>query len=182
MTRWFWVPRQTLAPQAAKGFRLRRSGCEWKAAPAGSSGLPSRSPRIKKNDLEANERVFVASTPPNPSDRCSLAKGLATAWPSAEVLRTLEVGAAEALRQFAAGDVVGARKRWAEVGRILSRCPKGKKGAPRVITHSGRSMRLSAWARELGVSPQALSYRLEVMSLEIALVAHDSRGRKPAKP
>ncbi len=79
---------------------------------------------------------------------------------------------------FAAGDVVGARKRWAEVGGMLSRRPKGTRGALRHVTHEGRTQTLSAWARELGWSHQALSYRLEVMPLDVALVARDTRGNK----
>jgi hypothetical protein len=46
--------------------------------------------------------------------------GLASAWPPAELLDALRAGAAEALDVFAAGDVLGARKRWAQVGGMLS--------------------------------------------------------------
>jgi len=92
-----------------------------------------------------------------------LASGLASAWPSAEHMESIRAGAAEALDLFTAGDVLGARKRWAEVGGLLSRRPKGKRGEPRIVTHAGRAQMLSEWARELGWSPQALAYRLDVM-------------------
>jgi len=38
-----------------------------------------------------------------------------------------------------------------------------------MVTHDGRSKTVSAWARELGWSPQALAYRLDVMPLAEAL-------------
>ena len=38
-----------------------------------------------------------------------------------------------------------------------------QRGEPRIVVHAGRSLMLSAWARELGWSPQALAYRLDVM-------------------
>jgi hypothetical protein len=98
-----------------------------------------------------------------------LAKPLASEWPNAELMETLRAGAADALGMFAAGDVVGARKRWAEVGAMLSRRPKSGRGVLRKLTHDGRSQTVSAWARELGWSPQALTYRIEVMPLEEAL-------------
>ncbi len=85
-------------------------------------------------------------------------------------MERLRAGAVEALDLFTAGDVLGARKRWAEVGGLLSRRPKGKRGAPRLLTHGGRSQTVSAWARELGWSPQALAYRLDVMPQADALV------------
>jgi hypothetical protein len=90
------------------------------------------------------------------------------------LLEALHAGAAEALGMFAAGDVLGARKRWTEVGAMLSCRPKGKRGVPRLVTHAGRSQTVSAWARELGWSPQALAYRLEVMPLDVALVRRTS--------
>jgi hypothetical protein len=100
-----------------------------------------------------------------------LAKGLASAWPPAELMAQLHAGVAEALDLFTAGDVLGARRRWAEVGGFLSRRPKGKRGAPRLLTHDGRTQTVSAWARELGWSPQALAYRLDVMPQAEALTA-----------
>ena len=100
---------------------------------------------------------------------------MANAWPPADLLDALRAGAAEALDLFVAGDVLGARKRWAEVGGMLSRRPKGKRGVPRLVTHGGRSQTVSAWARELGWSPQALAYRLEVMPLDVALVRHEPK-------
>lgn len=77
---------------------------------------------------------------------------------------------------FVAGDVLGARKRWAEVGGMLSRRPKGKRGVPRLVTHAGRSQTVSAWARELGWSPQALAYRLGAMPLDEALLRREAKS------
>jgi len=68
-------------------------------------------------------------------------------------MASIRAGAAEALDLFTAGDVLGARTRWAEVGGLLSRRPKGKRGEPRIVAHAGRSLILSVWARELGWSP-----------------------------
>ena len=58
---------------------------------------------------------------------------------------------------------------WAEVGRLLSREPPGYKGEPRFVTYGRRTLSVSAWARELGWTRQALSYRIAVMPLERAL-------------
>jgi len=101
---------------------------------------------------------------------------LANAWPPADLLDALRAGAAEALDLFVAGDVLGARKRWAEVGGMLSRRPKGKRGVPRIVTHAGRSLTVAAWARELGWSPQALAYRLAVMPQADALTPRSTAG------
>ena len=89
----------------------------------------------------------------------------------------MRAGAAEALELFVAGDVVAARKRWAEAGAKLSLRPASKRGVPRVLTHQGRSLTLSQWARELGWAPQSLVYRVNVMPLEKALVPR-VKGRK----
>jgi len=105
-----------------------------------------------------------------------LAKGLATAWPPADLLDALRAGVAEALDLFVAGDVLGARKRWAEVGGLLSRRAKGKRGVPRLVVQAGRSQTVSAWARELGWSPQALAYRLGVMPQAEALTPRARAG------
>jgi hypothetical protein len=90
-------------------------------------------------------------------------------------MEALCAGASDALAMFAAGDVVGARKRWAELGGMLSRRPKGSRGVPRLVTHGGRTQTITAWGRELGWTPQALTYRIEVMPLDVALV---QRGAK----
>jgi hypothetical protein len=129
----------------------------------------------KTEDPVANRTDLPEVAPAEAPDRSRLASGLANAWPPAEVLEALQAGAAAALSLFAAGDVLGARKRWAEVGGMLSRRPKGKRGVARLVTHAGRSQSVSAWARELGWSPQALAYRLEVMPLDTALVRREPK-------
>ena len=85
-------------------------------------------------------------------------------------MESIRTGTAEALDLFVAGDVLGARKRWAEVGGLLARRPRGKRGEPRMVTHDGRTQTVSTWARELGWSSQALAYRLDVMPVDEALV------------
>jgi hypothetical protein len=95
---------------------------------------------------------------------------LASAWPKSEQVEALRAGTAEALDRFAAGDVVGARRQWAKLGALLTRRPPGKRGKARMVTYAGRTQNVTAWARELGWTPQALSYRLDVMPLEEALV------------
>lgn len=127
-------------------------------------------------DFVAKRADLVEVAPANAPDRSRLAKSLASAWPGAEVVQTLRAGAAQALDLFVAGDVVGARKRWAEVGALLTRRPPGKRGKARMVTHEGRTLNVSAWARELGWSVQALSYRLDVMPLAVALVPRDPKA------
>lgn len=84
-------------------------------------------------------------------------------------MAALRAGVEEALERFAAGDVVGARRRWAKLTLMLTRLPPGKRGKARLITHAGKTQNVTAWARELGWTPQALCYRLEVMPYEEAL-------------
>jgi hypothetical protein len=117
--------------------------------------------------------LLEASDPP---DRSRLAKGLASAWPEAEVVENLRAGAVQALDLFVAGDVVGAREQWAKVGGLLTRRPPGKRGAPRLVTHGDRTLTVSAWARELGWSVQALAYRLDVMPQAEALVMREKKA------
>lgn len=133
--------------------------------------------RSKSEDSGAICGGGAGSAPPDPPDGSPLATGLASAWPPAGRLDALRAGVAEALDLFAAGDVLGARKRWAGLGGMLTRRPKGKRGVPRLVTHAGRAMTLSAWARDLGWSPQALAYRLDVMPLDVALVPRERNAR-----
>jgi hypothetical protein len=114
-------------------------------------------------DSGAKREIQTVSKAVDPPEASGLAKGLASAWPEVELVEKLRAGAAEALDLFGAGDVLGARRLWADVGALLSRRPLGKRGRPRMVTHAGRTQTVSAWARELGWTVQALAYRLDVM-------------------
>lgn len=130
----------------------------------------------KTEDSAPKHAGPIEAAPADAPERSGLATGLASAWPPADLLTALRAGVAEALDLFVAGDVLGARKRWAEVGGMLSRRPKSKRGVPRLVAHGGRTQTVSAWARELGWSPQALAYRLGVMPIEVALVRRQPKA------
>src|SRR5262245_20217949 len=83
-----------------------------------------------------------------------------------------------ALGHFALGNAKAARKAWAK-GGLLLRSAYGEPattGTPRLVTHAGRTQNRRAWARELGMSVQGLSYRLDAMAPEEALVPPEVRS------
>lgn len=133
-------------PRRRRGGRVRRAAGSAAAARGGTPGRrrPSRRPGGRDRGARRSTARSVRVCP---------VPGTFTA-------------AAQPLDPSVAGDVLGARKRWAELGGMLMRRPRGKRGVARLVTHAGRSMTLAAWAREPGCSP--LAYRLDVTPLEIA--------------
>lgn len=136
----------------------------------GHRGCNTPSRGSEAEDFGAKEGVSDLPDGEDPPDRSRSAMGLTSAWPPADLIEALRAGAAEAIDRFIRGDVFVARKQWKEVGRLLSREPPGHKGEARFVTHAGRTLSVSAWARELGWTRQALSYRLAVMPIERAMV------------
>jgi hypothetical protein len=173
--RWHGVDRQrrpdtdiACVPRVADGDRrLTVDADPDPADPA--TGCNTRCGESKSEDYAANGGDPGGPDAPDPADGSRSAMGLANAWPPAELLEALRAGAEEAIDRLVAGDVVGARHKWAEAGRLLSRQPSFRRGEPRLVTYAGRTQNVSAWARELGWSHQALLYRLGAMPLERAL-------------
>jgi hypothetical protein len=59
--------------------------------------------------------------------------------------------------------------------------PPGVWPGPRLLTHAGRTMRLTAWAKETGLRAGTIAYRLDVLkwSIERALTTPRRGSRTP---
>jgi hypothetical protein len=96
--------------------------------------------------------------------------------PPPDLIEQAQEVAVEVLHMFAAGDVPRARSAWKMLGTLL-RYGERRPGAPRMVSHEGRTQNERAWARQLGLSTSALSYRLKTMPEGVALLSPQMRAR-----